>query len=116
MGETLRRVAANESLAALSRIAVFLVSAMALPLGFWIISTIMALSMENAVQQATLEAQGRTLAEQAAALAETKRTRDNDRDAVLALRSDLAGLLEQVKGQSRALGRIEAYLDRNIRP
>lgn len=111
MGDTLRKVAQNESLAALSRIAVFIVSGASLPIGIWIVATIMALTTQNAVQQAALDAQAKSIETHAQAIAEAKRVRDQDRDAFLSLRTDVGRVLEKVDGQTHALGRIEAFLD-----
>lgn len=111
LGETLRKVAENSTFTALSRIAVFVVTALAIPSLTWIISATLEAKEQNALQKLALEVQGRQIGEHTASIAEIKRTRDTDRDALLAMKTDLGRALEKLDGQSGSLRRIEAWID-----
>lgn len=111
MGETLRKVAENSTFTALSRIAVFVVTALAVPFLTWIIAATLEAKEQNALQKLALEVQGRQIGELTTSIAEIKRTRDADRDAMLSLRTDLGRALEKLDGQLSSLRRIEAWID-----
>jgi len=111
LGETLRKVAENSTFTALSRIAVFVVTALAIPFLTWAISATLDAKEQNALQKLALEVQGRQIGEHTASIAEIKRTREADRDAMLSLRTDLGRALEKLDGQLSSLRRIEAWID-----